>query len=180
MNHDGKKSRRILKPSEPRPRLNHLEARRIFESIDGSDVSGLRDRALIALIFYNHIRPGDALRMTCGDLFWRGINPYLRVPTTRGGYREDELTVTCFPEAEVALNAYIEKAGLASDLLGPLFRTLDRKTGKVTRNPFSARAAHLFINQHARRAGIEREISLLEFRAAGAQLLKGQAERHSL
>jgi len=88
-------------------------------------------------------------------------------------HRDDELTATCFPEAEVALNAYIEKAGLASDLQGPLFRAFD-KTGKITSNPLSARAAHFFINQRARRAGIEREISLHEFRVAGTQLLKEQ------
>jgi integrase len=151
-----------------------MQARRIFESIDCADISGLQDRALIALIFYNHLRAGDALRTKVGTLFWQSKHPYLRVQSTKIGCREVELTVPCFPEAEAALNAYIEKAELACDLQGPLFRSFDPGTGKITNSPLSARAAHISINHRARRAGIEREITLHEFRAAGAQLLKEQ------
>jgi hypothetical protein len=112
--------------------------------------------------------------MKPGDLLWRDENPYLRVPRTRPLYRKHEIIVPCFPEAEAVLNAYIEKAGLASDLQGPLFRTIDGRTGKVTSSSLSARAAQFAINQRARRVGIKREIALHEFRAAGAQLLKEQ------
>lgn len=174
MKHDGEKSRRVLKTSEPRPKLNHFEVHKILTAIDDSGVSGLRDRALIALMFYNHLRLGSALRMQPEDVFWQNEHPYLRVLLTEKGHREREIILPCFPEAYAALIAYVENALLPSELRGPLFRTVDQRTGKVTSKSFSAREAHISINQRARRAGIEREISLHEFRIAGAQLLKAQ------
>ncbi len=172
MNHDGEKSRRVLKTAEPKPRLTHLEARRIFESIDGSDVRDLRDRALIALLYYNHVRLGSALLMKPDDVFWQNEPPYLRVLVTKGGDREHQIILPCFPEAYAALIDYVEKALFPSELRGPLFRTVDQRTGNVTGESLSARMAHFSINQLARRAGIEREISLYEFLAAGTQLLR--------
>jgi site-specific recombinase XerD len=174
MNHDGEKSRRVLKTSEPRPKLNHLEVHKILAAIDDSDVSGLRDRALIALLFYNHLRLGSGLRMQPEDVFWQNERPYLRVFVRKGGDREHEIIVPCFPEAYAALIDYVEKALFPSELRGPLFRTVDQRTGNVTGDSLSARTAHFSINQHAHRAGIEREISPHEFRAAGAVLLKEQ------
>jgi len=175
MDNDAVNSRKIMRPTSPRPQLSDLEARRIFESIDRCELSGLLYRALIALIFHNHLRREDVLRLKVGDLFWEGKHAYLRVhQRTRLGHREDEFAMPCFPEAEAALIAYVEKAEIAADLRGPLFRTLDHRTGRVTSKPLSSIAAGLSINQHARRAGIEREISLREFRVAGARLLKEQ------
>jgi len=169
-----------LNPSEPRPLPDHHEADRLFDSIDCSDVSGLRDRALMSLIFYNHLRLSDALGMERRNMFWKRQQPYLRIfgskalPKRRD--REDEVILPCLPEAERALTGYIGKSNLTSDLEGPLLRTVDRGTGKVTRKPLSAKAAHLAINRRARQAGFEREISLHELRIAGARLLKEQAK----
>jgi integrase len=174
MEHDGEKSRPALKASEPGPKLNHLEVHKIFTAIDDSSVSGLRDRALIALMFYNHLRLGSALLMQPEDVFWQNGHPYLRVLRTERGHQEREIILPCFPEAYAALIAYVENALFPSELRGPLFRTVDGMTGKVTSRSLSARAARVAINQRARRAGIEREITPHEFRVAGAQLLKEQ------
>lgn len=175
MKHDGEKSRRILKTSEPRPKLNHLEVRKILAAIDDSDVSGLRDRALIALLFYNHVRLGSALRMQPEDVFWQNEHPHLRVLVTNGRDRERQIILPCFPEAYAALIDYVEKALFPSELRGPMFRTVDRRTGLVTSEPLPARAADLAINRRARQAGFERDISHHELRAAGARLLREQA-----
>jgi len=114
------------------------------------------------------------LRMQPEDVFWPNEHPYLRVLVTNGGDREHEIILPCFPEAYTALIDYVEKALFPYSLRGPFFRTVDQRTGNVTGESLSARTAHFSINRHAHRAGFEREISLHEFRVAGASLLKEQ------
>jgi hypothetical protein len=132
------------------------------------------------LIFYNHLRLADALNMNCGDLFRKDKQPYLRIfrsksPTWRkDGVAPIEFTLLCVPEAELALIRYMEKAHLVSDVEGPLFRTVSPRTRDVTSESLSAQAASWSMNQRARQAGIERQISIHEFRLAGVSLLKKQ------
>jgi site-specific recombinase XerC len=168
------RTRKPLNPAQPNPRLSHLEAIKIFDSIQSSDLSALRDRALISLIFYNHLRLVNALGMECKDLFWSGDHPYLRIFTSKGLTERRELILPCCPEAERALTRYLGQADLASDLQGPLLRAVDPRTGEISSKSLSARAAQFFINQRAHQAGIKREISPHEFRAAGAVLLGEQ------
>jgi integrase len=170
-------TRRALKPAEPRPWLTPAEALRILEAIDCSDVSGTQTQALVSVMFYNHLRFGQALELKCGDVHLQSTGPCLLIG--RKGtltHRQDKFSVPCFPDALRALDGYIKKAHLASDPDSPMFRTIDRRTGEITSKPLSARAAHLAINHGAQRAGIEREISLHEFRVAGAGPLKKRFE----
>jgi integrase len=125
MKHDGERSRRVLRTSEPRPKLDHLEEHKILDAIDDSDVSGLRDRALIALMFYNHLRLGSALRRQPKDMFWQNDHPYLRILRTEKWHQEREIFLPCFPEAYAALIAYVENALFPSEFRGPLFRTVE-------------------------------------------------------
>lgn len=176
MNVDDEKSRKILKPSAPRPMLSLLEGCKIVESIVGSDISDLRDKALISMLFYNLLRLEPVLRMKPKDLFLHFKPPLMRVPNTNRGFQssEEQHNMPCFPETETALIAYIRRADVASDLHGPLFRTLDPITGKITSKALSARSARASINERARQVGINRDISPHELRVAGSLLLGKQ------
>ena len=68
---------------------------------------------------------------------------------------------------EQALAAYIGGAGLAGDPKGPLFRTLGRGTGELTRTPLPQANAHAMIRRRALAAGIETKIGNHSFRATG-------------
>lgn len=77
------RTRRPLKPAQPRPRLNHVEALRIVEAIDCSDVSGVQTCALVSLMFYNNLRLGQALDLKCGDVHLQGPHPSLLISMQR-------------------------------------------------------------------------------------------------
>lgn len=54
------------------PVLNREEARALLSSIDTSTLTGLRDRALIAVMIYTFARVGAVLHMNVGDYFSQG------------------------------------------------------------------------------------------------------------
>jgi integrase len=57
--------------------------------------------------------------------------------------------------------------GLASDPQGPLFRTLGRGTGLLTRTPLPQANAYAMIQRRAQAAGIRTRIGNHTFRATG-------------
>ena len=63
--------------------------------------------------------------------------------------------------------AYIEKTGIADDLKGPLFRTVGRRTKRLTRTALSQPDAYRMIERRTEAAGIETKIGNHSFRAAG-------------
>ena len=111
------------------PVLDPAEARALLDSIDVSKHAGLRDRALIGLMVYSFARIGAALGMAVEDVFTQ--NRRLRVRLReKGGKRH---AMPCHHNLEEYLTGYLDGAELRCDPKGPLFRTIGRGTGKVTR-----------------------------------------------
>jgi integrase len=106
-----------------------LEARALLDSIDVATHAGLRDRALIGLMVYSFTRIGAALGMTVEDVFTQNRRLWLRLGE-KGGKRH---AMPCHHNLEEYLTAYLDGAGLRDDPKGPLFRTIGRGTGKLTR-----------------------------------------------
>jgi len=73
----------------------------------------------------------------------------------------------CHHNLEAYLAAYIDGAGLQDDPKGPLFRTIGRGTGQLTRTPLPQANAHAMIRRRAAAAGIETKIGNHTFRATG-------------
>jgi integrase len=111
------------------PVLDPAEARALLDSIDTSTVVGLRDRALIGLMIYSFARIGAALGMTVEDVFTQNRRLWVRL-REKGGKRQ---AMPCHQNLEEYLIAYLDGAGLRDDPKRPLFRTIGRGTGKLTR-----------------------------------------------
>jgi class 3 adenylate cyclase/site-specific recombinase XerC len=109
--------------------LDPSEARALLDSIDTSTVVGLRDRALIGLMVYSFARIGAALGMTVEDVFMQNRRPWVRL-REKGGKRH---AMTCHHNLEEYLTGYLDGAELRGDPKGPLFRTIGRNTGMLTR-----------------------------------------------
>src|ERR1700729_1017087 len=73
----------------------------------------------------------------------------------------------CHHNLETYIAAYIEGAGLAGDPKGPLFATIGRGTGLLTRTPLPARNAHAMIRRRAAAARIMTQLGNHSFRATG-------------
>jgi site-specific recombinase XerD len=145
------------------PVLEPAEARALLDSIDATTPAGLRDRALIGLMVYSFARIGAAVAMRVEDVFTQKRRLWVRLREKGGKHHE----MPCHHNLESYLVAYIEGAGLADDTKGPLFRTIGRGTGKLTRTPLPQANAYAMIGRRAAAAGIETKVGNHSFRATG-------------
>jgi len=143
--------------------LEPAEARALLDSIDALSPAGLRDRALIALMVYSFARVGAALGMKVEDVFTQNRRLWVRLHE-KGG---KDHAMPCHHNLEQALAAYVDGAGLAADPKGPLFRTIGRGTGQLTRTALPQANAHAMICRRAEAAGIKTRIGNHSFRATG-------------
>ena len=143
------------------PVLNREEARSLLSSIDTSTLTGLRDRALIAVMIYTFARVGAVLQMNVGDYFSQGRRGWIRLHEKGGKEHE----APCVPKLEAYLDAYIAAAGIGNDRDGPLFRTTGRFTGVPHR--MTQQDGYRMIARRARQAGIKTRIGNHSMRATG-------------
>ena len=141
--------------------LDPAEARALLDSIDTSTVVGLRDRALIGLMVYSFARIGAALGMTVEDVFTQNRRLWVRL-REKGGKRHP---MPCHHNLEEYLSGYLDGASLRGDPKGPLFRTIGRGTGKLTRTVLPQANAYAMIGRRAAAAGIATKLGNHSFRA---------------
>jgi integrase len=125
------------------PVLSPEEARRMLDAIDVTTHAG--DRALIALMVYSFARIGAALAMKVEDVFVQNRRLWVRL-REKGGKRHE---MPCHHNLETYLHAYLDGSGIAADPKGPLFRTIGRTTGQLTRTPPPQANAHAMIRRRA-------------------------------
>ena len=145
------------------PVLDPLEARQLLDSIDVSTPIGLRDRALIALMVYSFARIGAALGMRVEDVFVQNRRLWVRL-REKGGKRHE---MPCHHTLEIYLHAYLEETGIEQDPKGPLFRTIGRGTGRLSRTALPQANAYLMVQRRTLAAGIGTRIGNHSFRATG-------------
>jgi site-specific recombinase XerD len=145
------------------PVLSTEEARDLLESIPLTSVIGFRDRALIALMIYTFARVGAALTMRVEDFYPQGRRYWVRL-NEKGGKRHE---LPCHHNLEEFLASYLDRAGIAADGKGPLFRTACRTTDGLTAAPMRQADVYRMIRRRARCAGIRTAIGCHTFRATG-------------
>ena len=145
------------------PVLDPPEARLLLDSIDVGTPIGLRDRALIGLMVFSFARIGAALGMRVEDVFVQNRRLWVRL-REKGGKRHE---MPCHHTLEVYLHAYLEQTGIGEDPKGPLFQTIGRGTGLLSRTPLPQANAYLMVQRRAVAAGIGTRIGNHSFRATG-------------
>lgn len=143
--------------------LSTEDARKLLESIDGSTLVGLRDRALIATMVYSFARISAVLAMTVEDYYPNGKRWWIRLHEKGGKFHE----VPVHHKAEEHLDAYLKAAGIAGDLKGPLFRSARGKTGKLTESRLRRNNALDMVKRRAVAAGLSARVCNHTFRATG-------------
>ena len=145
------------------PMLDPQEARALLASIDVSTCIGLRDRALIGLMTYSFARVGAALAMRVEDVFVQNRRLWVRLHE-KGGKRHE---MPCHHQLEEYLHDYLDGCGLAEDRKGPLFRTIARGTGQLSRTPLLQANAYQMVRRRGLQARIGTQIGNHSFRATG-------------
>ena len=123
----------------------------------------MRDRALIGLMVYSLARVGAALGMKVEDAFTKNRRLWVRLNEKGGKHHE----MPCHHNLEEYLHAYIYGCGLGADPKGPLFRTIQGRTGRLSENGLVQSEAYRMIVRRRKAAGIETKAGNHTFRATG-------------
>lgn len=160
------------------PVLDTEETKRLLESIptargtttnaQGEEIPipnliGLRDRALIASMFFTFARVGAVVAMSVEDYYPQGKRWWLRLQE-KGGKQHD---MPAHHTLEAYLDEYVKAAGLAADPKGALFRSAPGKSAELTRNPLRTADVWRMIRRRTKLAGIKTKIGCHSFRATG-------------
>jgi site-specific recombinase XerD len=145
------------------PVLDATEARTLLDSIDVNTPIGLRDRALIALMVFSFARVGAALAMRVDDVYTQNKRLWVRL-REKGGKQHE---MPCHHTLEIYLDAYVEGTGIGAEGKGPLFRTIQRGTGRLSTTALPQANAYAMVTRRALAAGIETKIGNHTFRATG-------------
>ena len=90
---------------------------------------------------YTFARIGAATAMKVEDVYVQNRRLWVNL-REKGG---KAVTLPCHHTLEAYLHAYLDGTGLTSDPQGPLFRTLGRGTGLLTRTPLPQANAYAMI-----------------------------------
>jgi site-specific recombinase XerC len=145
------------------PVLDATEARQLLDSIDVSTPIGLRDRALIGLMVFSFARVGAALAMRVDDVYTQNKRLWVRL-REKGGKQHE---MPCHHTLEAYLDAYIDGTGIGADGKGPLFRTIQRGTGRLSTTALPQANAYAMVTRRALTVGINTKIGNHTFRATG-------------
>ena len=145
------------------PVLSDDEVKALLQVIDVSHLVGLRDRALIATMFFSFARISAVLAMDAKDYFTKGKRYWLRLHEKGGRYHE----VPAHHTLEQYLDEYVEAAGLADQSNAPLFQTTRGQSRKLTGRRLQLQEALAMVQRKAKTAGISTKVCNHSFRASG-------------
>ena len=158
------------------PVLSSKEMRQLLNSIDTSELIGLRDRALLGLMGYTFARVSAVVTLRVEDYFQQGRRSWLRLHE-KGGKRHE---APCHHSLDEYLDAWIAAAGIGDDKKGPLFRSF-KKGDKFTGNPMIRSDVLYMIKRRAKGAALPYSTCCHTFRATGitAYLQNGGTLEHA-
>jgi len=166
------------------PVLTSVEARQLLDSIDCTQIIGLRDRALIGVLVYSFARVSAAICMNIADYYPQGRRMWFRLKEKGSKHHE----VPAHHNAEAYVDAYLEAAGYAVhscrnpaiERQTPLFRTISR-SGQLTHCRMHRTDVLRMIKRRACAAGLPSHITCHTFRATGitCYLLGGGSLEHA-
>jgi site-specific recombinase XerD len=143
--------------------LSDEEMVELLGSIDTSSIIGLRDRALIGVMFYSFARISAVLGMNVKDYFPKGKRYWFRLHEKGGRYHE----LPVHHKAEEYLDLYLDEAGLREQKDAPLFQTSPGKSRKLTGDRLQRQEAWAMIKRRASMAGVTTDACNHSFRASG-------------
>ncbi len=112
---------------------------------------------------FSFARVGAALAMRVEDVYTQNKRLWVRL-REKGGKQHE---MPCHHTLETYLDAYIESAGIGVEGKGPLFRTIQRGTGRLSTTALPQANAYAMVTRRALAVGIETKICNHTFRATG-------------
>jgi integrase/recombinase XerD len=142
--------------------FSQADARKLLDLPDEKTLEGLRDRAILAVGLQVGLRRAEIASLSVEDLHRNRGYDSLRV--IRKGGRHDALAI--HPNTVKRLKDYLEAAGHADDLDGPLFRPLSHnRKRQETRRHMHPDAIDRVLRKYAKAIGLDRGYSAHSMRA---------------
>ena len=141
------------------PEIGAKQARELLKSINTSDLVGLRDRAILAVLIYTAARVGAVAKLTIRSLRHDGTQYALRFAEKGGKARE----IPVRHDLQEILLSYIAAARITE---GPLFRTALRRTKTLTTRAMSGIDICRMMKRRLKAAGLPGQFSPHSFRVA--------------
>jgi integrase/recombinase XerD len=144
------------------PEITVKQARVLLSSIDTSDIVGLRDKAIIAILIYTAARVGAVAKLKRKDLYDAGDQHCLRFSDKGGKSRE----IPVRHDLQMLLGDYLRWAALQVDMSPdqPLFRTTVRRSKQLTERAMSAGDMGRMIKRRIRAAALPDRLCPHSFR----------------
>jgi len=146
------------------PELSIEQARKLFGSIDVSNVVGLRDRAVLGVLAYTGARVGAVAKLHLSD--YRNLGEQRALRFREKGGKDREIPVR--HDLEGWVNEYATAAGIAEDARSaPLFRAADPRNPKkkeLTRAAYTAHSIRQMMKRRLEDAGLPELFSPHSFR----------------
>lgn len=156
------------------PILTDTETRRLFDSIDTTDIMGLRDKALLAVLIYAVARVGAVTGMQVRDFYPSGRQRKVRLHE-KGGKLHEVLAhhnlVEWMHDYIEGAQSHLQERGLPLEKSSPLFRSIPRRGRQLTDKGMDRRDVYRMIRRRALAARVAVEgICCHSFRATGITL----------
>jgi site-specific recombinase XerD len=145
------------------PVLSSDEARALLQGFDPSSLTGLRDRALLAVMTYTFARVGAVIQMRVEDYFPQKKRWWVRLREKNGKLNE----MPCHHNLEAWLDEYLEAAAIRDQKKSPLFRSTRARTGRLTALAMTRFDVYRMVRRRVAEAGIETPAGCHTFRATG-------------
>ncbi|MFZ1427393.1 MAG: tyrosine-type recombinase/integrase [Geminicoccaceae bacterium] len=139
------------------------EAKALLATIPADNLIGLRDRALIGTLLFTFARVSAAISMQVEDYYPVGKRWWLRLHEKGGKDHE----MPAHHTLQAYLDAYIEAAGIGDDRKGPLFRSAEGRTGRLTEQAMHRTDVYRMIGRRAAAADVATHIGCHSWRARG-------------
>ncbi len=135
------------------------ETRQLLESIDVSNIVGLRDRLAISMLAFTAARVGAIVKLTIADVRVSATHPVLRLKEKRGKSREIPIRY----ELADFLEAYLQTLPLPEGTQ-PLLRTAIGRTKRLTDSAMAAADVRCMLKRRLKDAGLPTHYSPHAFR----------------
>ncbi|MBX9623328.1 MAG: site-specific integrase [Gemmataceae bacterium] len=144
------------------PVLDADQARQLLDSIDTAKLSGLRDRALIAVMVFSFARVSAAVSLRAEDYYQEGKRWWFRFREKGGKLHQ----VPAHHTAEAYLDAYLLAGRVGDEKKVPLFQSVTRR-GLLSGRQMTRNDALRMVKRRAKAAGLPDTTCNHTFRATG-------------
>lgn len=144
------------------PEITVKQARKLLQSIDTTDVVGLRDKAIISVLIYTAARVGAVSKLRVKDLYDSGDQYCLHFDDKGGKSRE----IPVRHDLQTLLFDYLQRADLqlGHDEARPLFTASIRKTKELTMRTLTAGDIGRMVKRRMAACGLPKRLSPHSFR----------------